>query len=154
MLKFTRNSVIAFDFGEALGFEGETGPYVQYSAVRARNILRKLAERGEVLPDFTSVLNRQSFDRHLQSEDFWQLLLAASRAEIAIERAVASGEPSHVARYAFQLAQAFNTFYHDYRVLDESDADRRTFLLWMTDYFRTQLERTLNVLGIELPEYM
>src|SRR5208283_998014 len=72
MLKFTRNSVIAFDFGEALSFEGETGPYVQYAAVRARNILRKLAERGQALPDF-STMDAASFGRQLQSEDFWQL---------------------------------------------------------------------------------
>jgi arginyl-tRNA synthetase len=154
MLKFTRNSVIAFDFGEALSFEGETGPYVQYAAVRARNILRKLADRGEQLPDFTAVLSREAMSRQLTSEDFWQLLLAASRAGVAIERAVSSGEPSHVARYAFQLAQAFNTFYHDYPVLNESDPERRAFLLWMTYYFREQLERTLEVLGIEAPPYM
>jgi arginyl-tRNA synthetase len=154
MLKFTRNSVIAFDFGEALSFEGETGPYVQYAAVRARNILRKLEERGETLPDFSTALNDEAMGRQLAGEDFWQLLLAASRAGIAIERAVASGEPSHVARYAFSLAQAFNTFYHDYHVLAEENRERRTFLLWMTDYFRGQLERTLAVLGIDLPEYM
>jgi arginyl-tRNA synthetase len=154
MLKFTRNSLIAFDLGEALSFEGETGPYVQYAAVRARNILRKLAGRGEVLPDFATSLSADALRRQLASEDFWQLLVAASRSGVAIERAVSSGEPSHVARYAFQLAQAFNTFYHDYRVLDEPDEERRTFLLWMTDYFRTQLERTLDVLGIEVPEYM
>lgn len=154
MLKFTRNSVIAFDFGEALSFEGETGPYVQYAAVRARNILRKLAERGEVLPDFAAELGPDAMGRQLESEDFWQLLLAASRAELAIERAVASGEPSHVARYAFQLAQAFNTFYHDYHVLAEENRERRTFLLWMTDYFRAQLEFTLQVLGITAPDYM
>ena len=70
--------------------------------------------------------------RQLGSEDFWQLLLAASRADTAIERAIASGEPSHVARYAFQLAQAFNTFYHDYHVLAEENREKRTFLLWMT----------------------
>jgi arginyl-tRNA synthetase len=154
MLKYTRNSVIAFDFGEALSFEGETGPYVQYAAVRARNILRKLAERGDTLPDFASELSRDAFARQLAAEDFWQLLLAASRAEVAIERAVASGEPSHVARYAFQLAQAFNTFYHDYPVLGEQNREKRTFLLWMTDYFRAQLASTLDVLGIEVPEYM
>ena len=154
MLKFTRNSVIAFDFGEALSFEGETGPYVQYAAVRARNIIRKLGERGGDLPDFSAELDDASLGRQLASEDFWQLLLAASRADLAIERAIASGEPSHVARYAFQLAQAFNAFYHDYHVLAEENAERRTFLLWMTDYFRSQLEQTLDVLGIELPEYM
>jgi arginyl-tRNA synthetase len=82
------------------------------------------------------------------------LLLAASRAGAAIERAVASGEPSHVARFAFQLAQAFNTFYHDYPVLAEENAEKRTFLLWMTSYFRSQLDKTLQVLGIAAPAYM
>ncbi|HML18529.1 MAG TPA: arginine--tRNA ligase [Bryobacteraceae bacterium] len=155
MLKYTRNSVIAFDFAEALSFEGETGPYVQYAAVRARNILRKLAERGESLPDFRSALSREAMARQLNSqEDCWQLLLAASKAGSAIERAVASGEPSHVARYAFQLAQNFSNFYHDFPVLSESNPEKKTFLLWMTDYFRAQLEKTLGVLGIQVPEYM
>ena len=154
MLKYTRNSVIAFDFQEALSFEGETGPYVQYTAVRARNILRKLAERGESLPDFAGELDQAALARQLVSEDFWQLLLMASKADSAIERAVSSGEPAHVAKYAFQLAQAFNTFYHDYPVLTEENREKRTFLLWMTDYFREQLERTLDVLGIAVPEYM
>jgi arginyl-tRNA synthetase len=154
MLKFTRNSVIAFDFGEALSFEGETGPYVQYAAVRARNILKKLEERGERLPDFRMELTREAVATQLRDEGCWQLLLAASKAGSAIERAVASGEPAHVARYAFQLAQSFSNFYHEYPVLSESDREKKTFLLWMTDYFRAQLERTLAVLGIEVPEYM
>ena len=154
MLKFTRNSVIAFDFAEALSFEGETGPYVQYSAVRARNILRKLAERGESLPDFNAALTQEVMARQLGNEDCWQLLLAASKAGSAIERAVASGEPAHVARYAFQLAQSYSNFYHEFPVLSESDVEKKTFLLWMTEYFRVQLEKTLNVLGIEVPEYM
>lgn len=154
MLKYTRNSVIAFDFGEALSFTGETGPYVQYATVRARRILGKLAERGEVLPEFRSLLSREAMARQLENEDCWQLLLAASKAESAIERAVASGEPAHVARFAFDLAQGFSTFYQKFHVLDEPDAEKRTFLLWMTDYFHMQLERTLGVLGIEVPEYM
>ncbi len=154
MLKFTRNSVIAFDLGEALSFEGETGPYAQYAAMRARRILHKVRERGITIPDFRQALNAESMGRQLAGEDFWQLLLAASRAEAAIEKAAGSCEPSHVARYAFQLAQAFSTFYQDYRVVDETDEERRTFLLWMTDYFRAQLERTLAVLGIEVPQYM
>jgi arginyl-tRNA synthetase len=154
MLKYTRNSVIAFDFGEALAFEGETGPYVQYATVRARRILSKLAERGETLPDFASTLSRDAMARQLTNEDCWQLLLVASKADGAIERAVSSGEPSHVARFAFQLAQAFSGFYQKFHVLDEPDAERKAFLLWMTDYFRSQLERTLGVLGIEVPEYM
>ena len=154
MLKFTRNAVIAFDMQEALSFEGETGPYVQYAAVRARNILNKLEERGDRLPIFDRELDAASMGRQLQSEDFWQIVLAISKADSALARAIASGEPAHVARYAFQLAQVFNSFYHSYPVLQEPDPERRTFLLWMTEYFRRQLESTLGILGITVPQYM
>jgi arginyl-tRNA synthetase len=154
MLKFTRNSVIAFDFQEALSFEGDTGPYVQYAAVRARNILRKLAERGLELPDFRALLTSEAFARQLVDEELWQLVLALSKVDVAIARAVESGEPAHLAKYSFQLAQAFNNFYHGYPVLGEQDPEKRTFLLWMCGYFGAQLDRTLAVLGIEAPEYM
>ncbi len=154
LLKFTRNTVIAFDLQEALSFEGETGPYVQYAAVRARNILRKLAESGETLPDFDAALSDAALERQLQAEDFWQLLLQASKAGQALDKALEAGEPAHVAKYAFSLAQAFNAFYHDYPILKEADAERRTFLLWLASFFQSQLERTLAVLGIPFPEYM
>src|SRR5665213_1657270 len=116
MLRFTRNTVIAFDFQEALSFEGETGPYVQYAAVRARRILLKLEERGEELPQFESILTREAMARQLENEDCWQVLLAASKADSALERAVTAGEPAHVARYAFQLAQEFSNFYQRFKV--------------------------------------
>ena len=154
LLKYTRNAVIAFDFQEALSFEGETGPYVQYAAVRARNILRKLEEKGESIPDFDAELTAQALGRQLKSEDFWQVLLAASKADAAVERAVTAGEPAHVAKYAFQLAQAFNNFYHQYPIIHEENREKKVFLLWMTDFFRRQLERTLGILGIGVPEYM
>ena len=77
-----------------------------------------------------------------------------AEADAIIERAVASGEPAHVARYAFQLAQTFNNFYHLYPILSEPDRERKVFLLWMTDFFRRQLERTGAILGIQIPEYM
>jgi arginyl-tRNA synthetase len=154
LLKFTRNTVIAFDFQEALSFEGETGPYAQYAAVRARNIFRKLVERGETIPNFAEELGAEALAAHLESEDFWQILVAASKADSTVERAVTAGEPSHVARYAFQLAQLFNNFYHQYPILSEPDKHRKMFLLWMTDFFRSQLEGVLGVLGITVPEYM
>jgi arginyl-tRNA synthetase len=154
LLKFTRNAVIAFDLQEALSFEGETGPYLQYAAVRARNILRKLEEKGERLPDFSTELSPAALARQLQSEDFWQVLLAASKADSAVERAVTAGEPAHVAKYAFQLAQAFNNFYHQYPIIHEQDREKKVFLLWMTDFFRRQLERTADILGIQIPTYM
>jgi arginyl-tRNA synthetase len=154
LLKYTRNSVIAFDFQEALSFEGETGPYVQYAAVRARNILRKLEEKGESLPDFGAELTPAALGRQLASEDFWQVLLAASKADAAVERAITAGEPAHVAKYAFQLAQTFNNFYHLYPIIHEQDREKKVFLLWMTDFFWRQLAWTLDILGIQVPDYM
>jgi arginyl-tRNA synthetase len=154
LLKFTRNTVIAFDFQEALSFEGETGPYAQYAAVRSRNIFRKLEDRGEKVPDFRSALTPDVMATHLATDELWQILVAAAKADTVVERAVAAGEPAHVARYVFQLAQTFNLFYHQYPVLAEPDAGRKTFLLWLNGYLAQQLERTLAVLGIAVPAYM
>ncbi len=154
MLKFTRNTVIAFDLQEALSLEGETGLYVQYAAVRAEAILRQYVSRKEPLPVFEEVLTLDVVEKNFADEGLWQLLLLASRAEDTIERAIESGEPAHVARYAFQLAQGFNVFYHENRVIDEPDPARRNTLLWLTEYLRSQLLTTLNVLGIEQPRYM
>lgn len=146
MLKFTRNTVIAFDLQEALSFEGETGPYVQYSAVRARSILKKAPE--------VEVPTEETLRRVLADEGLWQFALSVSRAQSAIEKAVASGEPAHAARYAFQLAQAFSGFYHDYPVISETDAEKKAVLIWLIRSFVRQLEWTLNVLGIPVPQYM
>ena len=154
LLKYTRNTVIAFDLEEALSFEGETGPYVQYAAVRARKILAKYQEKGDALPDFAAELGAEAMGRQLASEDFWQMLLAASKVDSAVDNAVSAGEPAHVAKYAFQLAQGFSNFYQKYPIIHEQDREKRVFLLWMTDFFRGQLERTAAVLGIEIPEYM
>ncbi len=154
LLKFTRNTVIAFDLQEALSFEGETGPYVQYAAVRARRILLKFEERGEALPDFSRELTGDALARQLEAEDFWQMLLAASKADSALAAALAAGEPAHVARYAFQLAQGFSNFYQKYPIIHEENREKRVFLLWMTDFFRRQLESTAAILGIQIPQYM
>ena len=154
MLRFTRTTVIAFDLQEALSFEGATGPYVQYASVRARNILRTLEGRGETLPDFDKQLDGASLEAQLGQEDFWQLLLEASRGEWAIDRAVAAEEPAQLARYAFQLAQAFNNFYHQHHILNETDPTRKTFLLWMATFFVRELTRVLDTMGIPSPEVM
>ena len=82
------------------------------------------------------------------------MLLAASKADSAVENAVSSGEPAHVARYAFQVAQAFSNFYQKYSIIHEEDREKKVFLLWMTDFFRKQLERTAGILGITIPAYM
>ena len=152
LLKYTRASVIAFDFAEALSFEGETGPYVQYAAVRAANILRKLGQQ----PDF-SRLSREALAAALNTEagqEYWQLVLLASQTAAAAEQALATSEPAVVAKFAFQLAQAFNNFYHRHQVLREPDPQKKLFLLWLTDFVRSQLVSSLDLLGIEVPEVM
>ncbi|HEX4771329.1 MAG TPA: arginine--tRNA ligase [Bryobacteraceae bacterium] len=154
MLKFTRNSVIAFDFHEALSFQGETGPYVQYAAVRASKILREFQNRWGPLPDFEAALTPAVFADAMQDDGLWQLLLTASKRCSAIEKAISSGEPAHLAKYAFQLAQSFSNFYHEYQVINEANEVRRTVFLWLTDYVRRQLMATLSVLGIPQPSYM
>jgi arginyl-tRNA synthetase len=154
MLKFTRNSVIAFDFHEALSFEGDTGPYVQYTAVRAGNILKKYLERNEILPSFEEVLTNDVLRSGLETESLWQLLLLASKMDGMIERAIAAGEPAHVAKYAFLLAQSFNNFYHEHSVIAEPNASRRALLLWLTQFVREQILAALDVLGIQQPAYM
>ena len=154
MLQFTRNTVIAFDLQEALSFVGETGPYLQYTVVRARRVLAKYQERGEALPDFARELTPEALARQLEFADFWQVMLAASKADSAVAGALAAGEPAHVARYAFQLAQAFSNFYEKYPIIHEENREKKVFLLWMTDFFRRQLERTAGVLGIQIPDYM
>ena len=91
----------------------------------------------------------------LQSVDeLWQILVSAAKSDAMVERAVATGEPAHVAKYAFQLAQDFSVFYDRYHVLDEADPERKTFLLWVNGYIAEQLERTLAVMGIAVPAYM
>ncbi|BDC52052.1 arginine--tRNA ligase [Bryobacterales bacterium F-183] len=152
MLKYTRNTVIAFDFQEALSFTGEAGPYVQYAAVRAAKIRGKVLDSG-VAAD-PGQLDTASMSAFLSDEGLWQSLLAASKLEASLLRATQSGEPAHVAKYAFQLAQSFSGFYQDHRVLEEPDAKRQQFLLWMTDLYRRQFERSLDVLGIAAPEFM
>ena len=156
MLKFTRNTVIAFDLQEALSFTGETGPYVQYSAVRAGRILGKLKDQGESLPDYANFSSDEirAIAAELADEGLWQLVLAVSKLESALARSIASGEPAHMARFAFQLAQAFSTFYENYPVLSEKNPSKKVLLLWMTDYFARQLRRTLDILGIPVPAYM
>jgi arginyl-tRNA synthetase len=149
MLKFTRNTVIAFDMQEALSFTGETGPYLQYAAVRAQKILEKLEGMGVAMPAASEVSAE-----FLVDEGLWQLVLAISKLESSLERSVGSGEPSHMARYAFQLAQEFSGFYANYNVAGETNPERRKFLHWLTSYFASQLKRTTAILGIPVPKYM
>jgi arginyl-tRNA synthetase len=151
LLKFTRNTIIAFDFEDALSFEGETGPYCQYAVVRIRGIRRKGAEAGpgDILPQSSA-----KFLNGAEGAGLWELLLQAGTLEYAADAAIGAQEPAFLAKYAFQLAQAFNNFYHQHHILSEPDAEKRAFLLALTETVERQLLRALSLLGIEAPERM
>ncbi len=154
MLKFTRTTVIAFDFREALSFEGETGPYVQYAIVRARNILRKAETTSAAVLGALAAIDVAPFIQGEGGEGIWQLWLRASKLQFVVELCIAAAEPAHLAKHAFQLAQEFNNFYHKHHVLHETDAARKTFLLATAAVAERELARALALLGIEAPEVM
>ena len=153
VLKFTRTAIIAFDFKDALNFEGETGPYCQYAVVRTRGIRRKGAEAGAgqmavAREAAASLLNG------VEGDDFWDLLLKTEALDYAVDAAIKAQEPAFVAKYAFELAQAFNNFYHKHHILSEADPQKRAFLLALSERVERQLVQTLALLGISAPEKM
>jgi arginyl-tRNA synthetase len=154
MLKYTRNSVIAFDFKDALSFEGETGPYIQYAVVRARNIFRK----GETTPNTVlhefAAIDAGQFLTGEEAEDIWALWLRAGRRTAVLDQAIATSEPAYIAKHAFQLAQEFNNFYHKHHILTEENPGRKTFLLATAAVALRELVTVLGWLGIESPEAM
>jgi arginyl-tRNA synthetase len=179
LLKYTRTAIIAFDFKDALSFEGETGPYCQYAVVRARNIFRKAAEqdpnfRAEQLFDAPDA---QAAARELASagsggagsagvtgkteaaaksagDELWELALLAGSLDAQVATAISAQEPAFIAKYAFELAQAFSLFYHHHHVLSEPDPARKTFLLQLSRLVEVQLVTALDLLGITAPEKM
>ena len=163
LLRFTRSTVIAFDFKDALSFEGETGPYAQYAVVRVNGILRKGAEgnpafAAEDAKDQARIddgsLDVSRFLAAPAGDDLWELVLLAGSLDARIDATVTAQEPAFLARYAFELAQAFNVFYHKHHILKEEDAERRAFLLRLTSLVREQLVTVLGLMGITAPEKM
>ncbi len=156
LLKFTRTAIIAFDFRDALSFEGETGPYCQYAVVRAKNIFRKAAEQdaGFRLEALDETGDPAANAALLASDDLWELALLAGSLDHEVTTAVSAQEPAFVAKYAFELAQAFNLFYHRHHILSEADAARKMFLLRLSRLVERQLIAALDLLGIEAPEKM
>lgn len=152
LLKFTRTSVIAFDFKEALSFEGETGPYIQYSVVRANSIFRKAGTAPNL--ETCTVEQISEFFAGESGDELWSLVSLAGRLDEIVESAANSFEPTQLAKYAFQLARQFNLFYHSYHILSEADPVRKTLLLMVADLVRRRLDAALALLGIETPERM
>ena len=151
MLKFSRGKLIVFDIEEALSFEGETGPYLQYAVVRANNIFGKLKER-EGLTEADLIPDEGAFPA--DEDALWALVLEAARLDEIVEQVVRSLEFSTMAKYAFGLAQLFSAFYHRAPILNEEDVDRKKWRAAGVAYFRSQLTRTLDLMGIAVPARM
>ena len=158
LMKFTKNTVIVFDFKEALSFEGETGCFCQYSAVRANSIFRKLSGAGEDLRDsITTAADPTKTAEVLSGEsgdDIWSMLMLASRLEETVAQAAAQTEPAILAKYTFNLAKGFNLFYHNHKILPEKDPAKRAVLLAVADSVRRSLTSALDTMGIEVPPKM
>lgn len=163
LLKFSRNSVIAFDFKEALSFEGETGPYCQYAAVRANSIFRKLDDQS--LKAAENLMERAPSDAQINSAvaqtlagesgtEIWSLVMTAERLDDVILQCAAAAEPASLAKYTFNLARAFNLFYHRHRIIAEEDMTRKGVLIAAANITRRQLTSALATLGIGVPERM
>jgi len=163
LLKFTRNTVIAFDFKEALSFEGETGPYCQYAAVRTNSIFRKLG--NETVASAHTLMEEIVGDAALQGRvsevlsgeggtEIWSLLMLTQQLDDVIAQCRNSAEPANLAKYTFSLARTFSRFYHDHRILTEPDEVRRGVLIAVTEIVRSQLTSALSILGINVPDQM
>jgi arginyl-tRNA synthetase len=159
LLRFARNTVIAFDFKEALSFEGETGPYCQYAAVRTNSIFRKLGPEALAKADqlVADPVLREKVSAALAGESgtgIWSLLLSTQQLEEVIEQCARSAEPTLLAKYTFSVAKLFNRFYHDHRILTEKDEVRQAVLIAVTRIVGRQLTAALRILGIRVPEQM
>ena len=126
--------------------------------MRAANIFRK----GGLDPDEFSQnranrISAEELAKYLGGEsgnEIWELWLAASKTSYVIDQCIATTEPAYLAKHAFQLAQFFNTFYHRYPILSETDEGRQKFLLATVAVVRRELTRVLAVMGISVPAVM
>jgi arginyl-tRNA synthetase len=154
LLRFTRNTVIAFDYQDALAFDGETGPYVQYAVVRAANIFRKAGVAEDAALAAIADLDLSAMLQGEEGTSVWEVWLTASRLSLVLEQAIAAAEPAMLARYAFALAQQFNNFYHRHHILTETDEARKMLLLATVAVARRELVRVLGWLGMKAPSAM
>jgi arginyl-tRNA synthetase len=154
MLKYTRNSVIAFDFKDALSFEGETGPYLQYAVVRTRSIFRKAGITPEQALADAAVIDAAPYLSGEGSEGIWEVWLRAAKTTLLLDQCIQTAEPAYLAKHAFQLAQEFSNFYRRHHILTEEDPARKQLLLATAAVTQRELIRSLSWLGIGAPAVM
>lgn len=157
MLRFGRNKVVAFDIDAALAFEGETGPYAQYALVRIARIVDKLAERsGLSVAQVRARAATASFDALAGADeiDHWSLVHQAARLAESVRQSVENLEFAILAKYAFELAQAINGFYHRFPVIKEESEPVRWARVAVLLVAERALDEALGLMGVPVPERM
>jgi arginyl-tRNA synthetase len=158
MIKFAKNKVIAFDFSEALAFEGDTGPYLQYAMVRANKIVQKMGLKPELgaLGPPKELIDGNGWQQLSKEEadEIWSLAFTSTGLRQVAEQVTRAEEPALLARFAFQLAQKFNAFYHRYPILREPDRTKQAMRLFVVQVFRRQMAAALELMGVSVPARM
>ncbi len=159
MLKFAKNSLIVFDFEEALSFEGETGPYLQYTLVRINSIFRNLKDKERFEEkSISDLIHSKEFSlsslKDTELADFWELVLFAGKMDEEILRSIHSLEFSHLAKFAFNLCQKSNGYYHKYSILAEKNQRIKNIRILTIYFIRETLKRAFELLGIPTPHRM
>ncbi len=147
ILKVDARKNMLFNPEESIDFNGNTGPFIQYTYARIRSVLRKASEAGIVIPE--------RFDADVQlSLKEEELVQRLSEFPSVIEDAAGSYSPSVIANYAYDLVKEYNQFYHDYSILREADPSVRLFRLVLSANVAKVVKLAMSLLGIEVPERM
>ncbi|NNE97512.1 MAG: arginine--tRNA ligase, partial [Pyrinomonadaceae bacterium] len=157
LLKFTKNTVIVFDFKEAMAFEGETGTYCQNATVRINSIFKKLDINAVDEAKETVIANQDSIAKIFNEKDgndFWSVIILAFRLEETISQAISSSEPAILAKYTFTLAKSSNLFYQKHRIMNETDKNKKALMICVAEIARRSLTKALGTLGVSIPERM
>ena len=144
ILKVDARKNMLFNPEESIDFNGNTGPFIQYTHARIRSILRKAANTS--MPSLSSTPSLA--DKEVE------LIQKMSEYGAAVEQAGKDYSPSGIANYCYELTKVFNQFYHDYSILNEPDADKKAFRLVLARNVAKILKNGMNLLGIEVPERM
>ena len=146
MLKVDARKNMLFNPKESIDFNGNTGPFIQYTYARTRSIERKAAEAGVVVEGAASP--------DAISEKECSLIRLLNQYPNVVRQAGSDYSPSGIANYAYELAKGYNQFYHDFSILREEDATKKAFRILLTRNVGKVIKSAMNLLGIEVPERM
>jgi arginyl-tRNA synthetase len=147
ILKVDARKNMLFDPEESIDFNGNTGPFIQYTYARIRSILRKAAEQGIAIPE-TLPTNTELSEKEIS------LIQHLNGFTATLRQAGADYNPASIANYCYELVKEYNQFYHDFSVLREENADKQAVRLALSSAVAKVIKNGMSLLGIEVPERM